>query len=181
MGPITVENQLEIRRPVGDVFSFVCDHEHLPAWTVGVKRATRTSTGPIGVGTTYSVVGRMLGRRVRSTYEVTAYEPDTLFSGRMTSPSFSFEETYRFETDGEGRTMVRVHVEARPGRALRLLGPLLVLAMNRQVQADHRRLRTVLERSGRARARAGRTAAADQHQGAEPSRERHAGEGDPGQ
>ncbi|MDQ4098586.1 MAG: SRPBCC family protein [Actinomycetota bacterium] len=177
-GPITVEDEVEIRRPVGEVFDFLGDQEHRPAWNAGVKRVRRTSPGPIGVGTTYRIVGMMLGRRVVSTYELTAYQPDTLFSGRMRSPVFSVDETYRFEAAGEDGTCVRVEIAARPERWLRPLGPLLAVAMSRQVKADHRRLGTVLQRSRRARARAAR---AQQHEGAEAHHEGDGGEGDPRQ
>ena len=180
---MTLAHEVDIRRPVGEVFDFVSDSEHLPAWTAGVKRVSRSSPGPIGVGTTYRVVAKMLGRRVDSTYEVTAYEPDKLVSGRMTTPFFAFDETYRFEAEEADRTMVRVEAEVRPGGALRFLGPLLGVAMQRQVQADHRRLRSILERrSARARSGGGRAApAAPQDEPPEAGHEGDAGEGDAGQ
>ncbi|MGH9222448.1 MAG: SRPBCC family protein [Acidimicrobiales bacterium] len=154
MTPISVEDEVEIRQPRSRVYAFISDHEHLPAWMAGVSRASRTSPGPVGVGTRYRVVGRMLGRRVESTYELTAYEPDTMFSGRLTSPLFEVEETYRFDGDGS-TTKVQLTAEAHPGEKLRLLGPVLALAMPRQVKADHRRLKTLLEaRAGKAPAAA---------------------------
>ena len=183
VGTVEVEDEFEIRRPVGEVFDFVSDHEHQPAWTLGVKRVKRTSPGPVGVGTTYRVVGKMLGRRVESTYEVTAYEPDRCFSGRMTSPQLSFEETFHFEEGDGGGTVVRLRAHAQPGGALRLLGPLLGPAMQRQVRADHRRLRSVLERSPGARARTGPSTgpSTEEHEPAEPGPEEDGGEGDAGE
>jgi hypothetical protein len=167
------------------VFDFLSDHERRPAWAAGVERVRRTSPGPMGVGATYRVVGKMLGRRVVSTYGLTAYEPDALFSGRMRSSLFSVEETYRFEPAGEEGTLVRARIEAQPQRWLRLLGPLLAVAMTRQVKIDHRRLSVVLERSRRARRRAARRARAapssEQHEGTETTHEDDGGEGDPGQ
>jgi carbon monoxide dehydrogenase subunit G len=142
----TVEHGFDVRRPRGDVFVFLSDRERLPAWTSGIKRVRRISTGLGGVGTTYAVVGKMLGRRVEARYEVTAYEPDLTYAGRMVAPSFTFEETYRLEDTPDG---TRVHLQARslPKGRLRLLGPLLGMGIQRQVHADHKRLRTLLERS----------------------------------
>ena len=148
MTSFSVEDEVEIRQPRSRVYAFVSDHEHLPAWMAGVSRARRESTGPIGVGTRYRVVGRMLGRRVESTYELTAYEPETMFSGRLVSPLFELEDTYRFDGDGS-TTTVQLTVEARPGGKLRFLGPLLALAMPKQVRADHRRLKSLLEARAR--------------------------------
>jgi uncharacterized membrane protein len=181
-GPITVEDEVEIRRPVGEVFDFLSDQEHRPAWSAGIRRVRRTSPGPIGVGATYRIVGKTLGRRIVSTYELTAYEPDALFSGRMRCSVFSVDETYRFEAAGDDGTCVRVQIAARPERWLRPLGPLLAVAMTRQVKADHRRLGVVLARSRRARPKAARAARAarpaEEQEGAQTEHEQDSGEGD---
>jgi uncharacterized membrane protein len=174
---ITLDHEVEVSRPISDVFDFLSDHERLPAWTAGVKRVTRTSPAPIGAGTTYQVVAKMLGRRVRFAYEITSYEPDKQFAGRMTSPILSFEETYRFEAGEDGRTVVRLNLEAQPLGWLRLLGPVLAVGIHRQIPADHRRLCAILERSRRPRARAGGTAKPQP----DPGRQDEAGQRDTGE
>lgn len=148
MSTIRIEHELEIRRPRAEVFTFVSDHDHLPAWTNGVSRCKSTTPGPVGVGTTYLVVGRTLGRRVESTYELTEFEPPNRFAGRLRSKLFTIDETYTFEGAAD-RTTVRLTAEATPGRALRLLGPFLGLAVDRQIKSDHERLKTILERRKR--------------------------------
>lgn len=147
-GPgIRVNDQLEIRRELEHVFDFLSDGERLPAWMAGVKRAKRTSPGgPTGTGTTYRLVGKALGRRVESSYELTAYDPMQAFSARMESRYFCLEQTYRFE-DADGATKVALSGRAVPLGRFKLLGPFLFLAMQRQVRSDHRRLKGVLERS----------------------------------
>lgn len=166
MTSIEFEDELEIRRPRRDVFAFLSDQEHLPAWNGGVTRARRTTPGPIGVGTTYRVVGKMLGRRVESTYELIAYDPDEMFAGRMVSRYFSIEETYRLEGD-DGTTRLTVAVEAAPEGRLRLLGPLLAAGVPRQIKSDHRRLKSILERRPRRPPKATRAPAADDAEPAE--------------
>lgn len=145
---IPVEDEVEIRQSCRRVYAFLSDREHLPAWMAGVSRASRESPGPIGVGTRYRVVGRMMGRRVESLYEVTAYEPEQVFAGRLTSSLFEFEETYRFGEE-RGKTTVQLTAEAHPGGKLALLSPLLAVAVPRQVRADHRRLKAILETRAR--------------------------------
>lgn len=166
MSALRIEHVFEVRRPRAEVFDFVSDHDHLPAWTAGVKRAKQTTPGPIGIGTTYAVVGRTLGRRVESTYELTAFEPSSRFSGRMESRLFSIDETYEFEGD-DGRTTVRLTADATARRLLRLLGPLLGVAVDRQTKADHQRLKTILERDRR---RGGRGVRPQAQPAAEPAR-----------
>ena len=145
MIPVAVTDELTINRPRREVFAVLADKQRLPAWTAGVKRSKRLSTGPVGPGTTYAVVGNMLGRRLESTYEVTGYTPHSEVSGRLVSSMFTFTETYRLE-EQDGATVVRLEAVAEPGKAMRFLWPVLALAVPRQVKADHRRLKTMLER-----------------------------------
>ena len=75
-----------IARPLAQVFAFVADHRNLPAWTVGVKNAERLTAGPPASGSRYRIEGKMIGRTIESSYQVTAFEPGRGFEGTMTSP-----------------------------------------------------------------------------------------------
>lgn len=145
MIPVSVEDDLTIRRPRREVFAVLADKERMPAWMAGVKRVQRTTPGPVAPGTTYRVIGKTLGRRLESTYEITALRSPSEVSGRLVSSMFTYEETYRLEEEG-GETVVHLQAVAQPGPSRRVLWPLLALAVPRQVKADHRRLRTILER-----------------------------------
>jgi uncharacterized membrane protein len=141
---ITVSDSVVIARPVPEVFAFVADHENLPAWTVGVKEAERLTEGPPADGSRYRVVGRLLGRSVESSYQVTAFEPGHGFAGTMTSPVFGFSERYRFESAGDA-TRVSMTATVEPRGTFRLLTPIMTAGVRRQVKADHRRLKALLE------------------------------------
>ena len=141
---ISVNDSVVIARPVPDVFAFVADHENLPAWTVGVKTSQRLTAGPPANGTKYRVVGKLLGRSIESSYQITAFEPDRGFEATMTSPMFGFSERYRFDPDGEA-TRVSMSAAVEPRGVFRLLTPIMTAGVRRQVKADHRRLKIVLE------------------------------------
>ena len=51
-----------IDRPLAEVFAFVSNLENDPPWTAAVE-VRRTSQGPVGVGTTFSGAGPLLGPR----------------------------------------------------------------------------------------------------------------------
>jgi carbon monoxide dehydrogenase subunit G len=140
---IEVSGSVVISKPVAEVFAFVADHENLPAWTMGVKASRRLTQGPPATGVKYRIVGKLLGRSVESSYEVTAFEHDRGFEGMTTSPMFGFSETYRFEPDGAA-TRVSMTAAVGPRRVLRLLTPIMAAGVRRQVNADHR-LKAVLE------------------------------------
>jgi len=141
---ISVSDSVVIARPVDAVFAFLADHENLPAWTVGVKRSRRLTVGPPAVGTTYQVVGVLLGRPVESSYQITAFEPGRGFAATMSSPMFGFSEQYRFEPD-QGGTRVSMSAAVEPRGVFRYLSPIMTVGVRRQVRADHRRLKTLLE------------------------------------
>lgn len=141
---ITVSDSVVIARPVDAVFAFLADHENLPAWTVGVKQSRRLTAGPAAVGTTYRVVGVLLGRPVESSYQITAFEPGRGFAATMTSPMFGFCEQYRFEPDHAG-TRVSMSAAVEPHGVFQFLSPIMTAGVRRQVRADHRRLKTLLE------------------------------------
>jgi uncharacterized membrane protein len=141
---ISVSDSVVIARPVDVVFAFVADHENLPAWTVGVKQSQRLTAGPAAAGARYRVVGTLLGRPVESSYQLTAFEPGRGFAATMTSPMFGFSEQYRFEPDHD-RTRVSMSAAVEPHGVFRLLAPVMSAGVRRQVRADHRRLKAVLE------------------------------------
>ena len=87
----------------------------------------------------------MAGRPLESSYQVTAFEPGRGFDGTMTSPMFGFREQYRFEHD-QGRTRVSMSADVEPHGVFRFLSPVMTAGVRRQIRADHRRLKTVLER-----------------------------------
>ena len=141
---IHVADSVIIARPVAQVFAFVADHQNLPAWTVGVKQSQRLTGGPPGSGSRYRVVGTLLGRTIQSSYQVTAFEPGRSFEGTMTSPMFGFSEQYRFEPDGQAMR-VSMTATAEPHGVFRFLAPAMTAGIRRQVRADHRRLKAILE------------------------------------
>ena len=124
----------------------MANHENLPKWTVGVKESERLTPAPPAPGTTYRVVGQLLGRSIESSYEITVFDHDRGFQGTMNSPMFSYSERYRFDPDGDD-TRVSMSAGAEPHGAFRLPAPAMALGVHRQVKADHRRLKSLLERS----------------------------------
>ena len=141
---IHVSDSVVIARPAAEVFAFVADHQNLPAWTVGVRTSRRLTTGPPGNGSRYKIEGKLLGRTIRSSYQVTAFDPGRGFDGTMTSPIFGFTERYRFEADHDA-TRVQMTASAEPHGIFRLLAPVMAAGVRRQVRADHRRLKALLE------------------------------------
>jgi len=66
----TVEftNIITIRRPADEVFGFLARFENVPRWNHAVAQTRKTSTGPVGVGSTF--------RQVRSRTSEESFEID---------------------------------------------------------------------------------------------------------
>jgi hypothetical protein len=140
-----VEESAVIERPVAEVFALAADPTNDPLWASVVAEATQTSEGPLGVGTTFEQVLRLLGRRIEITFEVTEYEPNRrLHIGRFSGRLRSAVGRRTFEPAPAG-TRVTFRGEGTSGLFLNLLEPLVTAAARRAVRRDLANLKKVLE------------------------------------
>lgn len=141
---VKVETSVVINRPIAEVFAFVTNPENSPQWESGLLETGKMSKGPMGVGTTWQEVRQFLGRRIKSTDEVTEYEPNKKFSFKSTSGPFPVEGGYTFESV-EGGTRVTVTGQGETGGFFKLADPIVARMVKRQVEADSANLKELLE------------------------------------
>ena len=111
-----------IDRPVEDVFSHWAELGKHPDWGDTVLERRKITDGPVGVGTQIHGVDQWPGRKVESTIEITAYEPNRLVTASWSEPMpGSFKA--RFEPTDNG-TRFDFTVEAHPTGVMRLIAPL---------------------------------------------------------
>src|SRR5262249_39266880 len=140
----TIGISIVINRPLEDVFAFLSNPENSPKWSSGGSEVKITSTGPIGVGTTYRTVRTVLGRRIESENEFTAYEPNRSYATKSTSGPVPVESQVSFERV-EGGTRVTGTLVGEPGGFFKLAEPLLVSMIKRQFEADLANLKDLME------------------------------------
>src|SRR3954452_8602755 len=144
---IDVTAEVAIRRPLGEVATYMIDPAHDPTWIGGVRDVRVETPPPLAVGSRVARVARFLGRRVEYVNEVTELDPGRFLDMRSVRAPFPMRVTYSFESaDGGGSTIVRNRVRGAPGGFFSLFGPLLAPMVKRSVQKDLERLRDVLER-----------------------------------
>ena len=68
-----------IQRPPGDVFAYVSDMTRHGEWASNGLQVTQTSSGPIGIGSTFSSTAHQFGTQ-RETQTVTEYAPGSRFA-----------------------------------------------------------------------------------------------------
>jgi uncharacterized membrane protein len=136
-------NEVEIGRPVEDVFAYLADFENVPEWNYAIERTTKVSEGPVAVGTTYRQI-RNIPRRSEESFSVTAFEPDRRLAIRGTLGPFDSELQYRLEPIGQ-RTQVINEVELTPRGILGMVGRLASSRVKEAVASNLRELKRLLE------------------------------------
>lgn len=132
-----------IKRPIEEVFAVLSDPSNNPKWISGSVETTKTSDGPIGVGTTWHGVGKFLGRRIDGDAKFTEFEANRKLTAAATSP---FPVTIEITLEPvAGGTRVNQTVEGEPGGFFKLVGPLLETVAKRQFQNDLDNLRDLME------------------------------------
>ncbi len=143
-----VEESVEINRPVEEVYQYVADPEHLPEWAGIILEVQKEAPGPLTEGTRFTTIGKFLGRRFETPFEVTAHESPQRHSHKSTGGPIPQEWTLTFEQTQGGGTRFTQVVEGEPGRFFRLAGPLLERAGRRQFRTDLENLKDLLEARG---------------------------------
>ena len=134
-----------IDRPVEAVFAYWANPDNVPDWQGGVVSYRRTSSGPLGVGTTYAITRKALGLRQETTGEITAYESNHRLCERIAAGPAQYTIETRFTRQGAA---TRVDVQTQIDLSA-LLGRLGEKAASRpirkQAAQDHARIKAILE------------------------------------
>jgi len=138
-----VQISTTIKRPIEDVFAVMSDSSNRPKWMSGADGFTKTSDGPIGVGTTWHGAGKMFGRRVETDIEYTEFEAGRSFTTKSATP-FPNTMAFTLESVDDG-TRVTQTVDGEPGGFFKLAGPLLAAAFKRLFQGNLDNLKDLME------------------------------------
>lgn len=142
---IKIEQSVVINRPVEEVFAFVTNYETHQQWQSGIVEAKVTSEGPLGVGSRYTYVMQMLGRRLETAGEITEHEPPSKHGWKATSGPFPvFQGAFLFEAVN-GSTKVTMVGEAEPGGFFKLAEPIALRMTQRQLETSLNNLKDLLE------------------------------------
>ena len=139
-----METSLVIDRPVADVWAYFEDPSNVPEWQGSVAEMHKDTEGPVRVGTRMTEVRNFMGKRMESTLEVTAYEPERRFDLQVIKGPIPFKIRHDFE-DADGRTRVHFRGEGEAGGFFKLAGPMVKRQAQRAATEDFERLKRILE------------------------------------
>ena len=139
------ENTVTIRRPAEDVFVFLADFENVPSWNHAIQSITKTSPGPVGVGSTYRQI-RSEPSRSEDGFEVTVFEPTRRLAIDGEIGPFHARVDYRLEPIEGATTRLINGVELRPSSAVsKVLAPFARSRVKAGVAENLDTLKQILE------------------------------------
>jgi uncharacterized protein YndB with AHSA1/START domain len=141
---IDVEATINIDRPVGEVFAYVQDENNIPKWDPDLLKATKTSSGLIGKGTTYHLDIKPFMGETKGSGEVVAYEPNRRIELQFVIGKLKPHVFHLFEPAGSGTKFTR-RVEMQPSGFMRLMSPLMRSMMKKKNVAYLSTLKRLVE------------------------------------
>jgi uncharacterized protein YndB with AHSA1/START domain len=141
---IKIEASVVIDSPIGEVFEYVTDYETHQRWQSGMEEAKITSEGQLGVGSQYSYVIKVLGRKLETAGEITKHDPPNKHSWNATSGPFPFKGEYTFES-ANGSTVVNVISESDSTGFFKMAEPIALRMIQRQLKTSLENMKELLE------------------------------------
>jgi len=94
---IKFDLDINIYRPLAEVFSFVVKPENDFHWQYGTLMSAQVSKGEMGVGALFRSIGHFMGRRIESVHEVTNFESNKTYGFESKSGSMHSATLYTFD------------------------------------------------------------------------------------
>ncbi|MGC2190761.1 MAG: SRPBCC family protein [Candidatus Dormiibacterota bacterium] len=141
-------NEFEIRTvidsPAERVFAFFENFDGYPDWSVGLTQTRKTSDGPLAVGSTATLVGKLLGRDFETSVEITEFEANHRFATKTTSGPFYLEVSYTLESV-DGTTTLTTEVRGESKGFFKLAEAVTVRVTKKQFEAAAETLKALAE------------------------------------
>jgi len=139
-----VEKSVIINKPVAEVFAYVQNNENSTKWQSGVV-SMQMDEGPDNVvGSRYTEVRKFLGKEMRTTMEITAFTENVKWAAKVIKGQVLYEVTMTYAAVPEG-TKITTVVEGEPKGFFKLAENLVVSGLEKSLEEDQNRLKTLLE------------------------------------
>lgn len=138
------EKIVYINRPLEEVFEFSTNPVNDPKWRDSAVSGEKTSDGPIGVGSTFRSVDKLIGREIESTVEVTVWDPPNKYGVKALGGPMPFEMIQTLESK-EGGTQLTLSGQAEIGGFFKLAEGLVGKQLEKQMEKDLNGLKKYME------------------------------------
>ena len=97
----SVSSSTTINQPVDNVFASVVSADNQRSWQSGILEAKITPEGPVALGSIYHYTTEVMGRRMETQLQVSAFEPNKKWGVKTTGVPRPVETIYSFESVGD--------------------------------------------------------------------------------
>ncbi|UCE87718.1 MAG: SRPBCC family protein [Deltaproteobacteria bacterium] len=94
--------ELDVRRPIDEVFAYLADFSNTERWDPGVVSAKQRDDGPVTVGTEFEVVATFLGQELPLVYRIVQYDPPGRVVLEAENDNLRSVDTITFEKTARG-------------------------------------------------------------------------------
>jgi uncharacterized membrane protein len=140
---ITVEKSIMIDKPPAEVFAYAADFDKVTKWQEDVE-AIELEGPANAVGGKYTEVRKFLGREMRTTLEITAYEPGAKWAAKVLEGPVPYEVTIKLEA-ADGGTKMAIRTEGEPSGFFKLAQGVVQGQLEKSLEQDLQRLKELLE------------------------------------
>ncbi|MBI5030665.1 MAG: SRPBCC family protein [Chloroflexi bacterium] len=109
-----VSSSTTINQPVDQVFATVISADAQKSWQAGILDAKVTPNGPVALGSVYHYTTEVMGRRMETQLQVSAFEPNKKWAVKTTGVPRPVETVYSFEGVGAS-TKLTISMELTGG------------------------------------------------------------------
>ena len=141
---ITNEKIITINRPISEVFDYVSDYHNVPNWQPDLVELHRITKGPLGIGTQFSSVRKIIGQKMEAIIEFIAYEPNRKYVIKSITGALPFEQSTLFESTAEG-TKLTTKIDLYPGSDMAQAEPRLSENLKQGMETNFNSLKKLLE------------------------------------
>lgn len=147
---IHVQRRVRLDPPPPDVFAYLTDVERIPEWQAeaGIKRVTRTDSGPMGTGSTFRMERHAQGRTAGIDATMNLWEPPHRFAFDTIDDSrFVGHFDTKLDPVVGGGTELIWTVDMQPPGLWRLMSPVIRRAIDKAADVDFANLQRKLARN----------------------------------
>jgi uncharacterized membrane protein len=139
---ISFTNTIHINRSTADVYAYLSDLEHMPEWNWAITGTTKTTPGPIAVGTRY-LQTRSVPQPATEPLEIVGLEPNQRIEIEGVLAQLPAHVIYHLNATDDGTELTNT-IELEPQGALRLIAPIVGGRIKRAVADNLNELKALL-------------------------------------